>query len=100
VTQLRQRHPPLRCPEHLAWIRHQPCCVDGCSGRAVPHHVRTGSSGGMGMKPSDDKTVPLCAAHHAEFHRLGVHTFEDMYDVDLRQIAARFAAASPYLPTE
>jgi len=26
---------------------------------------------GMGLKPGDDKTVPLCRKHHDELHRYG-----------------------------
>lgn len=100
MTKLRQRRPPVRCPEHLAWIRRQACCVAGCTGRAEAHHVRSGTNGGMGLKPSDSWTVPLCAVHHSEHNRLGVRTFEDTYAVDLRQIATQFARQSPYLPID
>ncbi len=34
------------------------------------HHGRRGG-GGMGIKTSDLHTVPLCDAHHAEFHKTG-----------------------------
>jgi uncharacterized protein (DUF2237 family) len=66
----------------------------------VAHHVRTGTNGGTGMKPSDGWCVPICPAHHSEAHRLGIATFEDTYAVDLRHIAATLASQSPYLPIE
>lgn len=34
------------------------------------HHGRRGG-GGMGIKTSDLHTVPICDAHHREFHRTG-----------------------------
>jgi hypothetical protein len=37
--------------------------------------VRTGTSAGVGMKPGDRYTVPLCTACHSKQHRLGELTF-------------------------
>jgi hypothetical protein len=47
------------------------------------HHVYDGKSGGIGMKPSDFQTVPLCQAAHEEFHRIGKQSFEAKYGLDL-----------------
>lgn len=32
----------------------------------VGAHIRTGSAGGMGLKPSDDENLPLCAKCHED----------------------------------
>jgi len=98
--QLRQRRKPIRCPEHLGWIRRQPCSVLDCRNQSVPHHVRNGGDGGMGVKPSDSWAVPICQVHHSELHRIGHRSFEKKHGLDLRAIALTFAAGSPYLPTD
>jgi hypothetical protein len=85
----------LRSPAHLAWIRTQPCCVAGCRNTRIhAHHVRTGQTGGLGLKPSDLTAVPLCAIHHDEVHR-GARTFERVHGLDLRELARSYADASP-----
>ena len=76
----------IRCPAHLKWVREHACCVPGCHGRPIEAaHVRTGTDGGTGQKPSDFWTVPLCGTvfgagvaegHHAEQHRIGEPAFE------------------------
>ncbi len=65
----RRRPDPRRAPKHLAFIR-QLSCV-GCH-RAAPSqaaHVRIGTDGGAGLKPSDRHTVPLCLWCHSSQHR-------------------------------
>lgn len=96
----RRAKPSPRCPEHLAWIRTLPCTVRGClTGEAIhAHHVRNGTGAGTGLKPGDEWTVPICPQHHREIHQAGRKTFEDRYQVDLRETAIRLAAASPWLP--
>lgn len=39
-----------------------------------PHHLRHGPAAGqrgLGLKPSDHETVPLCWHHHEDCHRTG-----------------------------
>ena len=86
----------LRSPKHLKWVRDHHCCVPGC--HAVPieaAHVRSGTDGGTGMKPSDCYTISLCRGHHAEQHQIGERAWELMHDVDMRALAVAFAAKSP-----
>lgn len=47
---------------HLRRVAALGCCV--CANTAVAHHIRTGTSSGMGMKASDFETIPLCNEHH------------------------------------
>jgi hypothetical protein len=56
-----------RARNHLAFIRRLPCIVCG-SRPAQAAHVRAGTDGGAGMKPSDKFTVPLCHDDHMRQH--------------------------------
>lgn len=74
-------------PAYLARVRLLPCCapyervVGGplrggelkvCSGRIHAHHA--GRKPGTGLKANDLTAIPLCAAHHMEWHS-GTNTF-------------------------
>ena len=57
----------IRCKEHLRYVASQPCAICG----RVPshaHHIRYAQSRGLGLKVSDEFTVPLCAIHHRDLH--------------------------------
>lgn len=82
--------------DHLAFVRSLDCCIEGCRGSPVQaHHVRTAATAGVGLKPPDTATVPLCHGHHRELHDRGRRTFEARYGVDLGALAAFFAIAGP-----
>lgn len=49
----------------------------------------------MGLKVSDFAAVPLCRAHHAEYHD-GALTFEERYAIDLVEAASVYAFRSPH----
>lgn len=57
-------------------------------------HVRRGTDGGTGIKPSDTWTVPACHFHHAEIHRIGEAAFERQTGIKLRALAAELANLS------
>ena len=59
-----------RCKEHLKFVAQQPCLVCGRS-PSHAHHVRYAQSRGLGLKVSDEFTVPLCATHHHRLHQTG-----------------------------
>jgi hypothetical protein len=59
-------------------------------------HVRVGTDGGVGLKPSDCWAISLCEHHHVEQHSIGEPAFEERYDIDLSAIAQEFARRSPY----
>ena len=89
----------IRSPGHLAWLRGFTCSVwhhECCEGRIEAAHVRLGAHAGMGQKPGDDRTVPMCSGHHAEQHRIGEKSFAAKYGVDLEAIAARLWKLSPH----
>lgn len=84
-------------PGHRAWVRRHHCSVPGCDRLPVEcAHVRQGSDGGTGLKPSDNLTVSLCRQHHAEQHRIGESAFERKYGIELVAIAKEFARRSPH----
>jgi hypothetical protein len=60
----------LRSKGHLRFVAQQPCLICG----RVPshaHHIRYAQAKGLGLKVSDEFTVPLCAIHHTENHATG-----------------------------
>lgn len=60
----------VRDADHLAFVRTQACLV--CGRRPVhAHHLRFAQPRGMGLKVSDEFTVPVCSSHHDELHRTG-----------------------------
>jgi ERF superfamily len=60
--------PRRRDREHLRFVAKQPCLVCGRI-PSDPHHLRFAQHKGVGLKVSDEFTVPLCRAHHRELHR-------------------------------
>lgn len=59
-------------------------------------HVRTGTNGGVGIKPGDCWTVPLCRDCHARQHQIGEPEFERQWGVDLKAVAKALYQASPH----
>jgi DNA recombination protein Rad52 len=60
----------LRNKEHLKFVAQQPCLICGRQ-PAHAHHVRFAQKRALGMKVSDEFTVPLCSVHHDAVHRVG-----------------------------
>src|SRR5947209_2057607 len=60
----------LRDRHHLKFVGTQPCLACGRS-PADAHHLKFAQQRGMGLKVSDEFTVPLCRLHHRELHRYG-----------------------------
>lgn len=84
-----------RCPSHLAFVRSHGCCVPGCDERPIEAaHVRSGTDGGIGLKPSDCWSISLCAAHHRQQHAIGEPAFEREHGIDMKRLAREFSAAS------
>src|SRR5262249_55124333 len=57
----------IRCREHLDYVASQPCAVCGRA-PSHAHHIRYAQPRGLGLKVSDEFTVPLCAIHHRDIH--------------------------------
>jgi hypothetical protein len=60
----------IRSKEHLRFVASQPCVICGRT-PAHAHHLRYAQPRGLGLKVSDEFTVPLCAIHHTENHATG-----------------------------
>jgi len=89
----------IRSDSHLRWIRGHECsCIHSgnCQGKIEAAHVRTNTDGGMGVKPSDCFTIPLCGGHHHEQHQIGEGPFEAKHKIKMRVIADALWAKSPH----
>ena len=60
----------LRDKAHLKLVASQPCLVCGRQ-PSDPHHLRFAQPRALGLKVSDEFTVPLCRGHHRELHQTG-----------------------------
>ena len=74
--------------KYLDYIRSQPCII--CDNLSEPQHIRRLAyipkryAGGVGFKPHDCLSLPMCRAHHEECER-GYKDFEDKYHIDIRK---------------
>lgn len=93
-----RRSDPRRCPRHLQYVRGHECAVPGCrSGDPIEAaHVRVGTDGGTGLKPSDKWAIPLCRSHHEEQHRIGEPHFETRHKLNMKAIAQGLWTRSPH----
>jgi hypothetical protein len=60
----------LRDKAHLKFVATQSCLVCGRQ-PSDPHHLRFAQARAIGLKVSDEFTVPLCRGHHRELHQTG-----------------------------
>jgi hypothetical protein len=91
--------PQIRSAGHLKWIRGHECAVCGGFPLGYPieaAHVRTGTDGGMGVKPGDNWTLPLCSHHHRNQHLIGEAEFEAIFGIDMKAIAGALWQKSPH----
>jgi len=74
---------PIRSPKYLAWIRSFRCVVCDAPAPSHAHHYGRGrEAGGMGLKPDDYRTVPLCWRCHGEYHQKGSEAFGEATGFD------------------
>ena len=78
----------LRDRAHLKFVASQPCLVCGRQ-PADPHHLRFAQPQAIGLKVSDEFTVPLCRTHHRQLHQTSneVAWWEDLH-IDAMEIAS------------
>jgi hypothetical protein len=69
----------LRDKAHLRFVASQACLVCGRQ-PSDPHHLRFAQPRALGLKVSDEFTVPLCRGHHRQLHQAGneVTWWEDL----------------------
>ena len=60
----------LRDKAHLKFVASQPCLICGRQ-PSDPHHLRFAQPRAIGLKVSDEFTVPLCRGHHRRVHQTG-----------------------------
>lgn len=99
MTELRQRSPRQRDDTHLRYVRARPCSIKFCRRPSEAAHIRFGCIAigkpptGMGEKPSDMWTCPLCEYHHrtgiAAQHKMGEEEFWRMAGLNPFEIAGR-----------
>lgn len=94
---------------HRDWVRGFACAFCGSKANIEVAHVRIGSGAGMGQKPDDWRTVPLCAGPgndidgnmgcHNRQHMLGERTFwqdyESCHGQTVEDLIADLSKASP-----
>ncbi len=96
IIKAKRKANPKRSVLHLAFVRSIGICL-ACGTRCatVAAHVRSGSDGGMGTKPSDKYAVPLCQIPcHEKQHRVGELTFWGELGVDPLNISLRLWTVS------
>lgn len=78
--------PIRRDKRHLKFVASLPC-IKCYSTPCDAAHIRMRTGGGMGMKPGDNWTVPLCRIHHREQHQIGEPAFWGINIDEARSIA-------------
>jgi hypothetical protein len=85
-----------RSPAHRKWVRGHACSACGSEVAVECAHVRTGTDGGTGIKPSDKWCISLCKDCHAEQHILGEASFAFKHKIDMKALAFAFFMRSPH----
>jgi hypothetical protein len=89
VSQGKRKSNPRKQAGHLAFIRALPCAACGTAAPSEAAHVRTGTDGGIGIKPSDRHTLPLCPADHQRQHKIGETSFWSELGIDPLDVSYR-----------
>ena len=80
----------ISCPKHKrfesakykAFVRTLPCVICHKTPSEC-HHVRISHNAGIGIKPDDTWSIPLCTNHHRGIHDSGQKTFCFIKEIDL-----------------
>tara|TARA_X000001382_G_scaffold47032_1_gene31847 strand:+ start:541 stop:873 length:333 start_codon:yes stop_codon:yes gene_type:complete len=84
---------PIRSKKHLMFVASKPCLICGREDVQAAHVRYSGA--GMGMKPCDIFTTPLCLDHHREQHTMNEKMFWILYKINPIARAMCFALESP-----
>lgn len=86
------KHKNHRNPEYLNWLRSKNCLVSKNKAECA-HHVRLGTNGGTGLKPSDYFCIPLLHEYHTTgknaLHKIGEKTFLDQFQISPLKVFTR-----------
>lgn len=79
-----RERPQIRDERFKRFVRGHYCLIKDkaghvCSGKIQFAHLRKGTDGGTGLKPSDCFGNPMCEAAHREQHQIGEPAFERKY---------------------
>jgi DNA recombination protein Rad52 len=74
----------LRDKSHLRFVASHPCLVCGRQ-PSDPHHLRFAQPRALGLKVSDEFTVPLCRDHHQQLHQAG-NEVAWWHDLDIKPL--------------
>ena len=83
-----------RRAQHLAFVRQLSCVACGKAAPSEAAHVRLGTDGGAGIKPSDRYSVSLCTSCHELQHRFGELRFWSVLSIDPLNVAMRLWTVS------
>ena len=74
--------------EYYEYMKSEECCITGTE-FADPHHLIAIGMGQSRKKPSSKHftIVPLCREMHTELHQIGIHKFQEKYNIQLWQKA-------------
>lgn len=95
-----QRQPRIHNATHLEFIRSLPCCVCGNDVETEAAHLRFGDykaakpKAGVGEKPDDLWTVPLCGKCHRHQHQGNEQRFWDIAEINPLMVALRLFSVS------
>lgn len=79
---------------HLKFIRSLPCLLCETHQNVQAAHIRMPSPAhgkrgtGIGRKPDDRWTIPLCGPHHEMQHQTGEESFWRFHNIDVCNVAA------------
>jgi hypothetical protein len=83
-----------RRAQHLVFVRQLSCVACGKAAPSEAAHVRWGTDGGAGIKPSDRYSVSLCTSCHELQHRFGELRFWSVLRIDPLNVALRLWTVS------
>jgi len=77
-----QKQPMFRSRKYLDFVKSLDCCNCGAPADEAHHIIGIGGHSGMGMKPSDSLTMPVCRGCHTT-----IHNSPDMWERQYEWIA-------------
>ena len=87
------KHNNYRNNNYLTWLRKQFCIVSKKPAECA-HHVRLGTNGGKGLKPSDYFCIPLTNEFHTQgqmaLHLIGEKTFFSKFKIEIENIFVNY----------
>jgi hypothetical protein len=94
----------LRDKAHLRHVASKACLICGRH-PSDPHHLRFAQPRALGMKVSDEFTVPLCRTHHRQLHQVGdERTWWKQYNIEPLTVAktlwAQTRSGSAHVPND